>query len=207
MGQESSHGRWVQLDTSASRRVLVEWLFLKTIEDIKQRAESQDRYAVLGIAPLLRKLFIDAEPLLQAVRRHRQQPSVGFRFNPFVPKPRLQGPPTWRAVLEYGRDELVGDPDSSRLTAKQFLSASVAAWQGESLSVRDVVKHYSNIEGGVHLGISDSDFSDVVLEIFPPFYDRVPDPVRMLIPIARVAIDGLHELRDDIVSTPFRGPH
>ncbi|PZF12100.1 hypothetical protein DEJ25_09745 [Curtobacterium sp. MCPF17_011] len=204
MGEDFTGGRFVTVSPEASRRILTEWLFLKTVADVEQRLLSEDRYTVLGLAPLLRKLFVDAEPLLQAVRRNRQQPAVGFHLNPFVPATQVEGQPGWRIALQFGRDELVGGANSPRRSPKQFMSAPVASWRGVALTVREIVKHYSNIEGGVHLGLPERDFSDVLLAIFPPLYDQVPDPVRILIPLAQVAAEGLRELRDDIVAAPFR---
>lgn len=50
--------------------MLAEWLFVETIADVRQRSEDpgvRSRYEQLGIAPLLRKLLIDAIPLLNTV--------------------------------------------------------------------------------------------------------------------------------------------
>ena len=41
--------------------MLAEWLFIRTLDDLRTRCDNpteQTRYALLGIAPLLRKLFI-----------------------------------------------------------------------------------------------------------------------------------------------------
>lgn len=185
--------------------MMTEWLLLETMADIERRVQSVDRYTVLGLAPLLRKLLVDGEPLLQAVRRNRRKPAVAFPLRPFVLPGEERDRDGWNLVLAYGNDELVGDADTGALSLKQFLAAPVAAWRGMPLSVLDVIKHYAHVEGGVHLGAPDGEFNQRLIDLFPPLYGRVRDPVQVMVPIARATLIGVQQLRDDVLTTPYRG--
>jgi hypothetical protein len=65
--------------------MLAEWLLVATVADVRRRSQYPDvrrRYELLGIAPLLRKLLIDACPLLNTVRAVRPEVPTDFRIRP-----------------------------------------------------------------------------------------------------------------------------
>lgn len=50
-----------------------ERLFLHTIEDVESRIKATDPYDVLGLSTLIRKLFLDDNPLVDQVNRVYRQ--------------------------------------------------------------------------------------------------------------------------------------
>lgn len=63
--------------------MLAEWLLVETVADVRRRSQrpgGRDRYELLGIAPLLRKLLIDARPLVNTVRAVRPEVPTDFRI-------------------------------------------------------------------------------------------------------------------------------
>jgi len=173
-----------------------DWLFLETMRDLRERMTltptPENRYAILCIAPLLRKMIADGgKSLVQAVRRaSTDRPKPTFRGKPyeFGPIPH----PDAKIIFGYSADGLL-DPDAS-MTLEQFLKMPVGHAVKYELTVLDAVKHYANVEGGVHLGTSKSE-ANTFLQIASPASGAIlPGFYRVLTQIAEVVVDGCAEL-------------
>jgi hypothetical protein len=186
--------RW--LTPEISRRALTEWLFMNTIADLQRRADEEaNRYEVLGISPLLRKLLLDASPLLNAAKRYHPEVDVRFHLAPHTPKspPVLFGQEL-EVMWSPGGDSLVGGIETPGLKAHQLVRAAVASSRGTAVSFGAVVKHFAHVEGGVHHGTAESELSQFLFDLAPATHDHPADAVRILIPLARVVINGVRPL-------------
>src|SRR5690606_35629560 len=126
----------------------------------------------LDLAPLLRKLLVDGTALANRVNQgHRLK--IEYQICPFdlsdldcqnlihSVQPGITMPineiPGWRVILP---GKLLPDDENpgESLGLPQFLATPIGAVNGHRLTVREVIKSYSNVEGGVHIGDPKKDF-------------------------------------------------
>lgn len=139
----------------------IKWLFVRTLDDVAARSalDQTDPYVSMGIAALLRKLYLDKGNLLGEVNRDlrlkvefalRPWNSSVFRSLPvFAPMPQM--------ILVAGADI---DPAIPSTDARRALRVSRDSWlrqviaeQGKtSMTVKDYIKQVANDEGAVHFG-------------------------------------------------------
>ncbi|MFF0281780.1 hypothetical protein ACFYSW_15850 [Rhodococcus aetherivorans] len=152
-----------------------EMLFVETVEDLRRRCDLRaTEYDVIQASGLLRRLLIDGNPLLSAVTA-RAKPTftwsksrlgvglgdtsslafalvAGLYFDPILTEVQvdisgLREDPPRRMATETG-------------STKEFLNKTVIEVQSghpqatghADVTVRDLIKHFANREGGVHFG-------------------------------------------------------
>ncbi len=187
--------------------MLAEWLFVETVTDIQQRSEhpgKRSRYELLGIAPLLRKLLIDRHPLLNTVRAARPEVRTDFRIRQWsAPEDGQQGKDL-PYLLRLGGPELIGGPNDPALPKLQhFIGAKVGLVQGRPLTVRDVVKYYANVEGGVHFGVPDEGAQHILSEMAPLLHGRSTGQIEVLAHLGAIVVDALTPLCESILTSPL----
>jgi hypothetical protein len=186
--------------------MLAEWLFVETIADVRRRSEypgEQSRYELLGIAPLLRKLLIDASPLLNTVRAARPEVPTEFRIKQWT-APVVGRDAELPYLLRLGGSELVGGPEDPVLPKlKHFIGARVGQVQGRPLTVLEVIKYYANVEGGVHFGLPKADPDHVMGEVAPLLLGHSIDQIEILAHLGTIVVDALTPLRDSIIASPL----
>src|SRR6266436_5933982 len=125
-------------------------LFLNTLKDLTARAAASDDYAVLGASALIRKLLIDASPLVDQVNRtHRLKLTFEVsQSNPFIPGVPL--PSVWS--VQDGLDPEPSRPGKPRIQVNRdgLLSTVLAVVGGKQLTLREIVLFEANVMGGVH---------------------------------------------------------
>lgn len=189
------------------KMMLAEWLFIETVADVRRRSQdpgARGRYELLGIAPLLRKLLIDARPLLSTVRAARPEVPTDFRIRQW----NAPGDSRCDADLPYlfrlGGPELVGGPDDPVLPKlKHFVGARVGLVQGRPLTVREVVKYYANVEGGVHFGVPKEDAQRVLSQVAPLLLGRSTGQIEILAYLGTIVVDALTPLCESILASPL----
>ena len=75
----------------------VERLFINTLTDLAARAEAHDEYEVLMGAALVRKLLLDAHPIVDQVNRKHQLKLVFEIGEPGAFPPGVPVPASWTA--------------------------------------------------------------------------------------------------------------
>lgn len=187
--------------------MLAEWLFVETVTDVRRRSHepsARSRYELLGIAPLLRKLLIDGRPLLNTVRVGRPDVPTEFRIKQWsAPERGLDGEEL-PYLLRLGGPELVGGPDDPALPKlRQFIGARVGLVQGQPLTVREVVKYYANVEGGVHFGVPDEDVQRVLNQMASLLLGHSNGQIETLAHIGTIVVDALTPLCESILASPM----
>jgi hypothetical protein len=188
--------------------MLAEWLFVQTVADLRDRSHdpaSRRRYELLGIAPLLRKLLTDrGDPLLVTVRRARHEIAPGFRIRPW------QAPGSADESLSYlirlSGHELVGDAATDALTTDQFLAARIGMVEGQDLSVKQVIRYYAHVEGGVHFGDPNEDGQEAMSSMAPILLGQTTGQIEILGYLGQVVVDALTPLCDSILTSPTTVP-
>lgn len=148
----------------AGRQHHADWLFVETLRDLRERCAlplvSAERYWLLGIAPLLRKLLADgSKTLVEVVARPAGRPQPTSYAEEF------------RVVPTYGAGKLMGlgiqpkFPTGDGLGGRdlgQFLTMRAGRVLDEDVRVVDVIRHYSHVEGGVHFGVPTNPASKIL---------------------------------------------
>lgn len=187
--------------------MLAEWLFVETVADVRRRSRdpgARGRYELLGIAPLLRKLLIDARPLLNTVRAARPDVPTGFRIRQWSAPDEGRDDTGLPYLLRLGGPELVGGPEDPALPMlQQFIGARVGLVQGRPLIVREVVKYYANVEGGVHFGVPKEKADHVLSEIAPVLLGRSTGQIEILAHLGAIVVDALTPLCESILASPL----
>lgn len=187
--------------------MLAEWLFVETVADVRRRSQdpgTQGRYEMLGIAPLLRKLLIDARPLLNTVRAARPDVSTDFRIRQWSAPDDSNYDADLPYLLRLGGPELVGGPTGPVLPKlRQFIGARVGLVQGRSLTVREVVKYYANVEGGVHFGAPREKADHVMSQMAPVLLGRSTGQIEILAHLGTIVVDALTPLCESILASPL----
>jgi hypothetical protein len=185
--------------------ILAEWLFVETVDDIRRRCQDpamRTRYELLGIAPLLRKLLIDDAPLLHTVRAARREVPVIFRIQSWNDlEDRLAGNGLTR-YFGIGDERIVGGPDPSPLTLKQFLRTVIGVAEGNDLTVKSLIRYYSHVEGGVHFGIPKDPGEPTLSTMSPMLLGHSTGQVQILGHLGQIVADALEPLRRSILSQP-----
>lgn len=135
-------------------------LFSRTLDDLEEKSNSNDEYELLMTTPLLRKLLIDGDNSLIS-QINKKGKKLRFRVN--VREPLHKRFPTIfksADLKSYKWFSLDGfDPetaDASRgfnpieLTYDDFLKQVVIYANHEEITVKDLILHLANKEGGVH---------------------------------------------------------
>ncbi|SDL15925.1 hypothetical protein [Arthrobacter sp. ok362] len=186
--------------------MLAEWLFVETVADVRRRSQdpgARGRYELLGIAPLLRKLLIDARPLLNTVRAARPDVSTDFRIRQWSAPVDSRDDAGLPYLLRLGGPEVVGGPEDPALPKlKHFIGARVGLVQGRSLTVSEVVKYYANVEGGVHFGLPKEKADHVLSEMAPVLLGRTTGQIEILAHLGAIVVDALTPLCESILASP-----
>jgi len=135
-------------------------IFNKTLQEIKLKIDSPDQYDILMVSGLIRKLLIDGEnSLIHQIDKENKKVrfNVNFRQPLHARMPDLfKGADIanyfWSA--ENGLDPLIADKrrgyNLKSLNLDDFLECPVMFAKGELITIRDLVKHLSDKEGGIH---------------------------------------------------------
>ena len=147
-----------------------EALFVETVEDLRKRCDLRaSEYDMVQASGLIRRLLMDGPPLWHAVNKtYKTKPlfrwvpmraavrgdlsqnvmAAGLAFDPVIAEAMatLTGEQEEHELVEFARQS--GNHD-------KFLATKVVDRLGtrdvqQSATVRDLIKHYANREGGVH---------------------------------------------------------
>lgn len=172
-------------------------LFIKTLEDIKNRLSSQDAYEILMIAGLLRKLLLDDYPLIDQVNEKGR-----FKIK-FIINGRQINPLMREAVFWSIQDGF--DPETAYSAAPievdrgKMLKTMVMKSSGNWFTVFDLIKFLCNVEGSIHSGKPKKDKEFVLQQIGKELQVGGINPVvRSIMSIARVTLKGLEPLKKEV---------
>ena len=180
----------------------VEELFVCTLDHLEQSITSADEYVVLLSAGLLRKLLVDGGRLMDQVNRTYRL-KVRFRVSDVSPLEKIMledNPILWSLedALDPG-SPLAYKPFDAKLD--QFLGRRIMRFNGNWITVLDVIDQLANVEGAVHSGEPDTDRRKAI-QAAEKFYSRdsLPGVVSQVRLLGRITVRGLSPLREAILS-------
>jgi hypothetical protein len=107
-------------------------------------------------------------------------------------------------LLRLGGPELVGAPEDPALPKlKHFIGARVGMVRGRPLTVREVVKYYANVEGGVHCDVPEDDAQRVLSQTAPMLLGRSTGHIEILAHLGAIVVDALTPLCESILASPL----
>lgn len=132
-----------------------DFLFLKTLEELHSRVdEGSGTYDLIQASGLIRKLLLDDSTLVHQVNRSRQL-RIEYRYVELrVP----ENVPLTNISIGFGFDGIEGMPNGAMFghhvcgKESQLLAAKVLYFAGETITVREIVRHAAYALGGVHPG-------------------------------------------------------
>lgn len=166
---------------------LSEWILIRTLPDLRSRITSHDDYDRLGIAHLMRRMLLDARPVVHLARRRLDIPAPMFDFTPYNhASSRLpEGLPLYVSG-GFAEPKLRGD-----LAA--FLAAPIGHFRGDAVSVRMLLRYVAHVDGGVHLGRPSDAFEEYLQDGLANF--QIMARVMLLNTLADIAEVALRALR------------
>ncbi|TRY19440.1 hypothetical protein FOJ82_00555 [Tessaracoccus rhinocerotis] len=105
-------------------------------------------------------------------------------------------------LIRLSGPELVGDAKTDALTVDQFLAARVGLVEGRDLSVKQVIRYYAHVEGGVHLGDPDEDGQEAMSCMAPVLLGNTTGQIEIVGYLGQVVVDALTPLCDSILTSP-----
>jgi hypothetical protein len=178
--------------------ITLDELFLRTIESLKNRSKTSDEFELMMAAGLLRKLLLDANPLVDQVNRSRR---LKLRFRIAMRGPGPLGQPSTPTLwaLPSGLDPTSLDPGTS--TAVQevdksvFLRRPVSLYKGEVATVHDLIDYFAHVRGAVHYG-SPSTAKERALHELETYNwtDGLPIILEVLRSVIRVVVNAMDPL-------------
>lgn len=173
-------------------------LFLETLADLERRSSSQtSEYESLMIAGLLRKLLLDAHPLVDQVNRERRH-KITYLINDTRP-PDQPGLIAWNALDGLDPDT-AARPQPKQVPIDGLLRQPLMIIDGHLYTVKDVILHQANAAGAVHVGAART-AKGVALRRNEMSVEPAEWPMQVmnLHAITRVVLKGLEDLRTKIV--------
>lgn len=158
-------------------------LFNHTVDELEKRSSLNDKYELLMTTPLLRKLLIDGENSLIHQVNKNSQPLL-FKINnkeplhktaPFLFKP--ENLKTYFWAIADGLDPVSANKNRQflpqELSLDNFLKKVVIYAKGNEISIRDLIKHLSDKEGGVHKQKRELDTSEIKNKLLREFENMI----------------------------------
>jgi hypothetical protein len=173
-------------------------LFSERCKQIEIAMKSSREVELLDLSARLRQLLVDGSETLvhQANRDHRLK--LRFSVGLFRQEPDQY---VVHQSLEDGVDPQTRAPGtpSKEVNFDGFLGHTVLYIRGKPHTVRDVIKHASDVAGGVHLSNNLEDRQRVIAAYSKSvMLGGLPGAIRMLQAIARVTLRGLRPLIEAI---------
>jgi hypothetical protein len=182
----------------------VEELFLRTVEDLRDRVQEGDEYALIRATALLRQLILDGANLVDQVNRaHKlkiRYTVCGKKFSEHIlaRKPALfssLGGIHVSGLFAHQREEC---------TREQFLKTIVLSVGGHTFTIQDLIDHAAHVAGGVHAGSARNDRERVLSEfrgliIREPTQQLTPQIVELR-GISLIVLDAIEPLRQKVIA-------
>jgi hypothetical protein len=180
----------------------VEQSFLRFTLDLQARIATNDRFNLREASAILRRLLLDARPIIHLVNRtHRQK----LRF-PFVEELHMKEVPEGPAFQFSNLCPDFADPaEIQMLTLDDFLAKPVLRDQERSFTARDVVDVCANLKGGIHFGEPVSQAEESLIKLDKNYLPFFVDASFAALPgIGWTTINGTRSLIDAILTAQTR---
>ncbi|WP_156467682.1 hypothetical protein [Methylobacterium sp. Leaf91] len=123
--------------------------FVYDIDDLKAIQQNPTVRNLLAASAILRRLLIDATPLMHRVARPRGT-KVRFKILKFDANEEFPGG-VGKPIMHYSSPSgLLNENNSHMVVLDQFLAYAILAFRDKSASVKDLILYAAHNAGGVH---------------------------------------------------------
>lgn len=171
-------------------------LFVRTIDDLKQKLISEDAYEYLKASALLRSLILDGgNSLIHSVNRpEARRLDIRFKFGTLDSQLRMFKQMNISVSELHILDGFSPKFQICMTSAKEgglddLLKAVLIVSSGIEYSVKDTIKYLANIEGGVHRGVAKTEI-EKNLESMCSRVDQATVIERTVKGVSQVVVDG-----------------
>jgi hypothetical protein len=178
----------------------VEQSFLRFILDLQHRTAVSNRFDLLEASAILRRLLLDARPILHLVNRsyhERLRFPIAHRDPELLYDQAGQKPSFDHVFLS----PTFADPSDIRhLKFDEFLSTPALHGHQGTYTVRDVIKVCANLKGGIHFDDPSTSVEQTLVELdknYSPFF--IDASLASLPDIAWATINGTRPLIEAIL--------
>lgn len=184
----------------------VEQSFLRFILDLQQRIAVNNRFDLLEASAILRRLLVDARPILHIVNRsyrERLRFPIATRDHELLYDQAGQKPEFDHVALSPTYADL---NCIKYLTLDEFLCAPALFGFQRAFTVCEVIKVCANLKGGIHFGDPKSSLEESLIALdkdYAPFF--IDASLASLPDIAWAAINGCRPLTEAILRRHERG--
>lgn len=170
-------------------------LFIKTLEDLERKSQSQDWYDVLLTSGLTYKLLFDEHPLVDEINKEKKK--IFFEVNDESP-PNDPSLVFWS--VEDGFDPQTSVPHLTkiiRVNRDGLYGRQIMVIESEIITVKELIRFLRNKQGGVHNdNISLTEKDKILKELQATFrIGGVAAGLRSMGAISRVVVRGLSFLK------------
>lgn len=184
-----------------------ERLFLGIYRELEERTMAEpSEYNVLKIAGLLRQLLLDKHRLIDTVnsKARTNKPHLNIKYEVMDKTPYQQMMEDLKPVFWTMQDGIY--PKTALIAGKTkivdrdgLLSYKVMSFAGFNVTVKDIIVYEANIGGAIHAeaprGAVEKAIHEAANSVNVGGY---PPQTRQLLAIARVVLDGLRPLKEQI---------
>ena len=164
-------------------------LFLGTLDDMREKLRSNDKYKIIKASGLLRHLLIDSPSLLHQVNRKFRLPIL-FHVNDYKHELIFKPDFHWQDLSPNN----IKTTTTYKVKLDEFLSITCATVNNDKYSVKDIICSAAHLMGGVHSG-KPKDERDVKFLNLDKIIPLAVDPAIMsIVSICNICLDALDEL-------------
>jgi len=183
-------------------------LFLETLTELRRRlAAINDEYELVMASGLLRKLLLDGEPLVHQLNRGlRLQLRFPIATTDAFDAALMRYHPVFDLSPEglSPKFNLLPSAVTKQVDLDTFLAQRAAAIQGREVSVKDLIRQVSHIEGGVHAGTARTEIERLLAAASESVrINGVTMTAATIRGIGLVVLDGLAPLEAAVTEGPL----
>jgi hypothetical protein len=170
-------------------------LFLKSLEDLEGKSQSQDWYDMLLISGLVYKLLYDEHPLVDEINTTKTK--ISFEIND---RQLPNDPSLVFYSIEDGFDPQTSVPHLTKsiiVNKDGLYSRQIMIINSEVFTVKELIRFLRNKQGGVHTDNVSLTDKDILLKDIQTTLGigGVSAGLRLMRAISRVVVRGLHPLK------------
>lgn len=119
------------------------YVFLRTLEDIREKIIGFDEYKIIRAAGLIRHLILEEQLLIDKVNKKPFKTSILFAMEDNKPKLNLKN-------IDFENINILPRNKIIKTELRLFLSTPILLSKSEIYTVKDIIKSVTTFWGGIH---------------------------------------------------------
>jgi len=166
------------------------FLFVNTLEDIRSKTKTNNKYDIIKASGLLRLLLLDNPPLIHIINKEYRIPIL-FHVSDFKSKIPIQPDYHWISLLPETRK-------TYKVKLDEFLNITCFLYKQNEYSIKDVIRSCAHLIGGIHTSKPRDEKEEIFLNLDKIMPINPDGTYNSLKEIALVGIKGLETLEEKV---------